>query len=212
MNLNRKALRAKLEILAMGIRTGQTTEAELAECQAAYDALANAPQTATALAAAPTASVATRPYKQDNVVQLDDRTKAVLAELKAKQTQIDQQKTALINSLANIPDHVNAKDEVSQILALREAWKAEGDKIRHVLEHGKLPEEIKLDLPEGWADKLPKDKYVLDREMKNLKINLKRWADALAVAKSVGKQSDLKHKMIQGEIKLDVMEKLFKSL
>lgn len=216
----RKALRARLEILEDGLRTGRSTQAEVDECRLAYEALAfgafgsaQSPNTISVQAPAPTSSVATRPFKQDGKTeQLSAEVVEMLEGIRSRKNELEAKKAMLCNSLGNYPDHVNCKDVVDEILSLREQWKAEGDKERHVLEFGKLPEDTKINLPEGWADKLPRDKYKLDRDLKNLKINLKKWNDKLAVCKDLGSIQDLKVKIIQGEIKLDVMDKLFKSL
>lgn len=215
MNRERKALAARLEILINDLRTGRSTQAEVDECQKAYDVLVkNGNKTEiSAVAHVPTSSIPTRAYKQDNVpTQLDESTRIILEDLTNRQNEVGTRKDAACNALGNFGDHINTKTQQDEILQLREEWKALGDKKRFVLEHGKLPEETKPDLPEGWADKLPRDKFKLDRDIKNLKINLKKWNDKLDVCKDLGDIQNLKVKIIQGEIKLDVMDKIFKSL
>lgn len=212
----RKALKARLELLEAGLSSGRTTQAEVDYCREAYEKLRNSSVVVASAQkqffAAPTSSVTTKVYGESKVEQLSEQAKELLKQLRAEQNVIESQKNNLSNSLQNYPKNLNCKPIVEQILSLRERWKDIGDKIRYVIENGKLPEDKISELPDGWADKLPRSKYELDREIKNLKINIKKWADKKKQAKTLTKQQEYETKIREGQIKLDVMTKLFMTL
>lgn len=209
--IKRKQAKLRLEMLEQEVRTGRATPQDVENARRAYEDLRDgkAPETPVVVAE-PTSSVATRKF-DEQPKQLSDSTKLILDGLNKELNTLDADKAALSNSLKTVPKDGNAKHITDQILNLRDQRANLMDTIRYVQVKGCLPSAapvVKVDF-EGT---LPKDKFTLDRMMKNLKINLTKWQDKRNAAKTLAKIQEYDTKLAKGRTELDTMIRLFQSL
>lgn len=211
--LLRKQAKARLELLEAGLRTQQSTPQEVAEARAVYEALRSGIVSSKVIAppSAPTSSVPTRKFAEEAPKQLSEQVSQLVKQLRAEQQLLDERKAELSNSLQDFPKETNLKHITDEILHIREEWIEKGDEIRYVMQHGCLPQDEPM-VADTFVKGLPTNKFELDREIKNLKINLKKYQDRKATCKTVVKIKDYDRKIAIGQIKLAMMESLFNSL
>ncbi len=210
--LLRKQAKARLELLEAGLRTKQSTPEQIAEARAAYESLRSGIiPTVITPAPAPTSSVPTRSFAEEAPKQLSEQVNQLVKQLRAEQNLLDQRKAELSNSLQDFQKETNLKHITDEILHIREEWIEKGDEIRYVMKNGFLPQDEPM-VADTFAKGLPTNKFELDRDIKNLKINLKKYQDRKATCKTVVKIKDYDRKIAIGQIKLAMMESLFNSL
>ena len=66
--------------------------------------------------------------------------RALIEQLTQERDAIHAEKSKLANSLHSVPDEMNAKEQVRQILTLRQAWRDKQDEVYQVMQSGVLPE------------------------------------------------------------------------
>jgi hypothetical protein len=205
--------RAKYDLVKMMVRSGRATEADLKEAKEQVERW-------TEQVSKPIKQVESTKerglYRSDINYgkSLSPDVKLIIDELEAKRTEVDNQKKVLMMALATIPENVLAKDEVNDILFLREKWQALSDKIRYVYQFEKLPETpIESIFDEhDFAKALPNNKYELDKEIKNLGANLSKYKARLQEAKTEVKRQKYETLIAQAELKKAVMQAKFNHL
>lgn len=117
-----------------------------------------------------------------------------LERVKSEQNAIHLQKAKLCNALVAIPDDINCKDMVAEILQLREAWKKKGDEVYAIMSTGMLPQAEQIFDKDGYRQTLPQDSEKLRLRIQNIQSNVRKAQKRLAVSKtSVNKrQNELK--------------------
>lgn len=117
-----------------------------------------------------------------------------LERVKSEQNAIHLQKAKLCNALVAIPDDINCKDMVAEILQLREAWKKKGDEVYAIMSTGMLPQAEHTFDKDGYRQTLPQDSEKLRLRIQNTQSNIRKAEKRLAVSKtSVNKrQNELK--------------------
>lgn len=239
----RRSLKAKLELLEQDFRKGRCSEAELQTARSAYENFRESTQDfkkpsdgsvviRQVLGEKPSAPIVSGKGEEIGGTQMVSRqnlggvTKVFtlpddygiaepLQKIKDSIEEIDQEKARLSNSLKTFPPAQNAGEITSRILELREEWRRVKDTEVYLLEHGKLPEDDVPAIPEGWTEKLTRDKFELNKQIKNLKINLEspsKWQRSLQRAKTPSKKHEVQTKINQGMLELAAMEALFNSL
>jgi hypothetical protein len=223
----RKSLKAKLELLEQDFRKGRCTEEDLFIAQRAYDNFKKSTQrdeqkehgtnirAGNGKIAVAEADGKRAPRIPEKTETIDFIANEVLSEIQGKLQEIDQEKARLSNSLKTVPKNQNAEEITSRILQLREDWRRVKDTESYYLQHGCLPAEDVPEIPEGWTDKLPRNKFELNKRIKNLKNNLEspsKWQASLTKARTPGKKHEMERKINQGLLELAAMETLFKSL
>lgn len=213
---HRIKMKARVKLLQLDLRVGKATQAQVDEAQKAYDALLNFTPTKEPEIKLTTGKAAPEPEKL-NGKALTAEAQTILSELGKKQDDIDRQKRELSMSLQSVAHDVPCREITQQILFLREQWKEVGDTIYFVKEHGHLPNEAadqsEEQDPAEYAEKLPKDRFVLDKLIKNLNINVNhKWPKRMAEAKTEAKKSEYRLRIAKGEQELEIMKEQFSKL
>lgn len=107
-----------------------------------------------------------------------------LERVKSEQNSIHLQKAKLCNSLVAIPDDINCKDMVTEILQLREAWKKKGDEVYAIMSTGLLPEAEQMFDKDGYRKTLPQDTEKLRLRIQNTQSNIRKAQKRLEGSKT----------------------------
>lgn len=210
-DIKRKQAKLRLEMLEQELRTGRSTKEDVENARKEYEALRDGKVIETPVAVAePTSSVPTKKFGEQPQ-QISDSTKLILDGLNKELNTLDADKAALSNSLKTIPKDGNAKHITDQILNLRDQRANLMDTIRYVQVKGCLPSAAPV-VEVNFESSLPKDKFTLDRLIKNLKINLGKWQEKRNAAKTLAKIQEYEAKLAKGQIELEAMIRLFQSL
>lgn len=209
--IKRKQAKLRLEMLEQEVRTGRATPQDVENARRAYEYLRDGRVSETPVVVAePTSSVPTKQFDNEPK-QYSDKTKLILDGLNKELNTLDTDKAALSNSLKTIPKDENAKYITDQILNLRDQRANLMDTIRYVQVKGCLPSAAPVVIVD-FESTLPKDKFTLDRMIKNLKINLSKWQDKKNAAKTLAKIQEYDTKIAKGTIEVETMIRLFQSL
>jgi hypothetical protein len=208
-----KMARAQAELMQMKYKRGKATKQELEA------ALEQVEKWKEQLANPVKVVVEQKPkgeYVSDKAWQnsLSPEIKLLIDQLEAERSAVDNQKKGLSTALAEIPSEVSAKETVEDILFMRGKWQALTDKIKYVYQFGKLPEApIESIFDEhDFAKVLPNNKYELDKEIKNIKINLYKYRQRLQTGKTEVRKQHYQTLIAQSELKLGVMQAKFNHL
>lgn len=209
--IKRKQAKLRLEMLEQELRTGRATLQDVENARNEYEALRDGKVIETPVAVAePTSSVPTKKFGEQPQ-QLSDSTKLILDGLNKELNTLDADKAEKSNSLKTVPKDSNAKHITDQILNLRDQRANLMDTIRYVQVKGCLPSAPPV-VEVNFESSLPKDKFTLDRMIKNLKINLSKWQEKRNAAKTLAKIQEYEMKLAKGTIELETMIRLFQSL
>lgn len=215
---NQIKLKARLNMLRLELRAGKATAEQVAEAEAALEAIRGfvpAKEPKTILTTGKAAPV----LEKLNGKTLSAEAQKIVSDLSKTKEEIDLKKRELSMSLQNVPQGVTCKEITQEILAHRERWKALGDSIYFVQEYGFLPEQAaaqpeadEVDLAE-YGDQLPNDRFVLDKMIKNLTINVfHKWPDRMKTAKTEAKKAEYNVRISKGGVLLQVMKDKFKKI
>lgn len=135
-----------------------------------------------------------QPSKTFDPNTLPKEVMEALERVKSEQNAIHLQKAKLCNALVAIPDDINCKDMVAEILQLREAWKKKGDEVYAIMSTGILPLAEQTFDKDGYRQTLPQDTEKLRLRIQNTQSNIRKAQKRLAASKtSVNKrQNELK--------------------
>lgn len=147
-----------------------------------------------------------------------DENDPVLMRLRAELLAIDAEKTKAINLLATMPTDSRQVDLVNKIKDLREAWVSASDKIYYYIEHG---EEVGVvrdeasdssDLIARLMESLPKDKFVLNKRLLNLRANLSKYRKRQQEAKTDVQRAHQLKNIAQAELEINAIGQLLSSI
>lgn len=208
--IKRKQAKFRLEILENQLRTGASTKEEVDKARAAYQALCEGREVIE-VTVAPTTSMQQAKKFDAAPKQYSEETKALLNEITGELHKLDAEKADLSNSLQTFASDQNAAHITSKILVLREKRFNLTDELRYVQTHGTRPSSAPM-VPSNYEESLPRDKYELDRQMKNLKINVGKYQKRMKECSTTVKKQDYERKISIASIQLSRMETLFKTL
>lgn len=223
--IQRKQLKAKLELTEQDYAKGRCTEEQLQIARSAYENFRKqTPPVAREKQLvenkqvdnwADNRTISNSEGNSGNSEHKSSEFSEEFTKIREQLEQINQEKARLSNSLKTIPKNQNAGNITRRILELREEWRRVKDTEIYVIENGCLPENNVPAIPAGWTDKLPRDKFELNKRIKALKINIEspsKWPAALQRAKTPAKKQQIQVKINQGMLELAAMEALFKTL
>ncbi len=200
----RRQAKAHLELVGMAYKRQRATLAEYEKAKEVYEALK----------AAQPVQEARREEYQPEKKPLSPVIENLVKEVQRELFEIDASKRRLSNQLASMPVGQKCKELVDQILKLREDWRAKGDELRYVIEHGQRPEaerESEFDESE-YIRTLPREKLELDRLIRNEKSNLSKHRKKLRDASTDAKKAHYAMQVAQCEIRISAMQTTFNAL
>lgn len=170
--------RAHLRLLEREADNGRATKAQVVEALERLEALKRyqVREEPPGRASTPASRNAQIP-----VEQLPLAVRQVLERLAQERNAIHAEKSRLANTLHTIPDALNAKETVTAILQLRQAWKEKQDEIYAVMETGALP--LVVVAP---AQALPTDPDLVRFQIGRLQSNINKLEKRMVGAKEVG--------------------------
>lgn len=206
LTVERLRAKANWQLLKLQQRAGDATEQQVQEARLVWERIGQYTP------AAPEPSPAAPPTDLPTTPELA----ALLAELEKERSAVDVQKRQVSNRLQQIPAGVPCPELTTQILDLRQQWEELGDKVVYVKRYGHLPTEaveVEESFPVDYAENLPRDKFELDKLLKNMAINVNhRWPKRMATAKTVAKKAEYEKKIAIGLAQMEVMKELFMTL
>jgi hypothetical protein len=172
--------KAHLRGLARKHEAGLVTADELAQ---ARDRLAML-QTHTPASTPPPPPTPELPPRRESIPieQLPLAVRALIEQLTNERNAIHAEKARLSNTLHTIPDEINCRDVVTQILTLREQWKCKQDEIYAVMQTGVLPDVA----PAASTAVLSSDPEKVRFQIGRLHSNINKAEKRMAVAKEIG--------------------------
>jgi hypothetical protein len=228
MKVERLRAKAQWELLKLQLRAGRVSADEVQQAEQVWrrigaeqrrtEALPLLPPSAkvkVAIAEKPMVAWTPDPVREPETVSPE--AASLIAELERDRSAVDVAKREVSMQLQQVPLSVPCPELTSQILDLRKQWEEIGDRIVYVKRFGELPVSSSAQdetfFPVAFTQQLPKDKFALDRMMKNLSINVRnKWPEKLAKAKTVAKKAEYERKIAVGEAQLGVMRELFATL
>jgi len=125
--------------------------------------------------------------------------------LRTEQNTIHSQKAKLCNALVDIPDHINCKEMVTEILQLREAWKKKGDEVYAVMNTGLLPEAERAFDSDGFRESLPQDAEKLRLRIQNVQSNVRKAEKRVAESKTMINKRKNELKIVKWNLEIEQM-------
>ncbi|TDB60086.1 hypothetical protein [Arundinibacter roseus] len=141
----------------------------------------------------------------------------LIQELETQRSTLDVEKRNVSMKLQQVPASVPCPELTERIMNLRRQWEELGDRIWYVKRNGQLPENAPPQdtalFPTKFTAELPRDKFELDRMIKNLAINVQhKWPAKVSAAKTSAKKAEYERKIAVGLAKLEVMQAFFVTL
>ena len=202
----RMRAKANWQLLKLQHRAGDATQQQVQEAQLVWERIGQyVPPASETPPPAPPPDLPTTPEMAELIGQLEKERAAV-----------DVEKRQVSNRLQQIPASVPCPELTTKILYLRQQWEELGDKVLYVKRYGHLPSEapeVEVSFPVDYAEHLPRDKFELDRMIKNMAINVQhRWPKRMAAARTVAKKAEYEKKIAVGLAQMEVMKELFVTL
>ena len=222
MKADRLRAKANWELLKLQHRAGKVPLAEVERAEQVWRKIGaeqrreeRLPVVPKKVAVAEKPMVAWVPPQEGEPVSTE--AAGLIAELERERAVVDVAKREVSMRLQQVPLSVACPELTAQILDLRKQWEEIGDRIVYVKRFGQLPDapstEGETFFPVAFTEQLPKDKFQLDRMMKNMAINTRnKWPKLLAKAKTAAKKAEYERKIAVGEAQLEVMKELFATL
>jgi hypothetical protein len=151
-------------------------------------------------------------------VEKENEVDPILAEIRAELSAIDLEKNKQINLLASMPTSSNQKELVAKIKSLREEYVNKNDEVYYFLTHGERyrvtneETEESGDTLNSIMERLPKDKFMLNKKLNNRRSDLSKYKARLKEAKSEVKKVHQQKNISQAELEINAMEQLMSSL
>ena len=125
--------------------------------------------------------------------------------IKGEQNAIHLQKAKLCNTLVGIPDDINCKEMVTEILQLREAWKKKGDEVYAIMSTGMLPEAVGQFDSDGYRQTLPQDSEKLRLRIQNTQSNIRKAQKRVAQSKTPANKRQNELKIAKWHLEIEQM-------
>lgn len=202
----RMRAKAKWQLLKLELRSGKATEQQVQEAQLVWERIGQYTYVP------PTPTLAELPLLPET-----SEMKTLLVKLERQRAVIDVKKRHVSMRLQTVPASRPCPELTKEILDYRAQWEELGDAIQYVRRYGHLPsqepEDQEVGFPVNYAEDLPRDKWELDRMMKNMAINVNhRWPKLMAKAKTTSKKAEYKKRIAIGTAQYEVMKALFMTI
>ncbi|HEV7383120.1 MAG TPA: hypothetical protein VGN64_25155 [Dyadobacter sp.] len=125
--------------------------------------------------------------------------------IKSEQNAIHLQKAKLCNTPVGIPDDINCKEMVAEILQLREAWKKKGDEVYAIMSTGVLPQSENHFDKDGYRQSLPQDSEKLRLRIQNLQSNIRKAQKRVDGSKTPLNRRQNELKIIKWSLEIEQM-------